>query len=75
MSYQQIYINQDNLKFIHENYSDQIKALELFFKDACLSTIDENAVKFGADTVISSINKIDNLFIIIPLGVIVGNRN
>ena len=53
MSYQQIYINQDNLKFIHESYIDQIKALELFFKDACPSTINKNVVKFGGGTALS----------------------
>ena len=53
MSYQQIYINKDNLDFIHENYKEQIKALELFFKDACPSIIDRNVVKFGGGTALS----------------------
>ena len=53
MSYQQIYINKDTLKFINENYSDQIKALELFFKDAFPSTIDKNIIKFGGGTALS----------------------
>jgi len=53
MSYQQIYINQNNLKFINENYSDQIKALELFFKDAFPSTIDKSVIKFGGGTALS----------------------
>jgi len=53
MSYQQIYINQDNLKFIHENYTEQIKALELFFKDAFPSTINKNVLKFGGGTALS----------------------
>lgn len=53
MSYQQIYINKDNLNFIHENYAEQIKALELFFKDACPSTLDKNVIKFGGGTALS----------------------
>lgn len=53
MSYQQIYINQDNLKFIHENYTEQIEALELFFKDAFPSTINKNVLKFGGGTALS----------------------
>lgn len=53
MSYQQIYINQDNLKFIHENYTEQIVALELFFKDAFPSTINKNVLKFGGGTALS----------------------
>jgi len=53
MSYQQIYINQDNLKFIHENYREQIEALELFFKDAFPSTINKNVLKFGGGTALS----------------------
>ena len=53
MSYQQIYINQDNLTFIHENYKEQIEALELFFKDAYSSSLDNNAIKFGGGTALS----------------------
>ena len=53
MSYQQIYINQENLTFIHENYYEQIKALELFFTDACPSIIDKNVIKFGGGTALS----------------------
>ena len=51
MSYQQIYINPNNLNFIHENYTEQIEALELFFKYAFLSTIDKSVIKFGGGTV------------------------
>ena len=53
MSYQQIYINQENLNFIHENYTEQIEALALFFKDAFPSTIDKNVIKFGGATALS----------------------
>jgi len=47
ISYQSIYINPEKLEFIHRNYVEQIKALELFFKDAFPSTIDKNVIKFG----------------------------
>lgn len=53
MSYQSIYINPEKLEFIHENYVEQIKALELFFKDAFSSTIDRNVIKFGGGTALS----------------------
>ncbi len=53
MSYQQIYINQNNLNFIHENYTEQIEAFELFFKDAFASTLDKNVIKFGGGTALS----------------------
>lgn len=53
MSYQSIYINPEKLYFIHENYIEQIKALELFFKDAFPSTIDRNVIKFGGGTALS----------------------
>ena len=53
MSYQSIYINPEKLEFIHENYVEQIKALELFFKDAFPSTIDKNVIKFGGGTALS----------------------
>ncbi len=53
MSYQQIFINQVNLNFIHENYTEQIEALELFFKDAFPSNIDKNIIKFGGGTALS----------------------
>ena len=53
MFYQSIYINPEKLEFIHENYVEQIKALELFFKDAFPSTIDRNIIKFGGGTALS----------------------
>jgi len=53
MSYQSIYINPEKLNFIHENYVEQIKALELFFKDAFPSTIGKNVIKFGGGTALS----------------------
>ncbi len=38
-----------------ENYQDQIKALELFFKDAFPQTVPTNIIKFGAGTALSII--------------------
>ncbi|MEA3523739.1 MAG: nucleotidyl transferase AbiEii/AbiGii toxin family protein, partial [Campylobacterota bacterium] len=45
--------NPEKFEFIHENYVEQIKALELFFKDAFPSTIDRNVIKFGGGTALS----------------------
>jgi len=53
MSYQQIYTNPNHLDFIHGNYDEQIRALELFFKDACPSTINRDVIKFGGGTALS----------------------
>lgn len=53
MPYQSIYSNQDKLDFINENYAEQIKALELFFKDAFPSTIDRSVIKLGGGTALS----------------------
>ena len=53
MSYQQISINQNKLKFIKENYQNQIKALELFFKDAFPKTVPTDIIKFGGGTALS----------------------
>lgn len=51
MSYQLTHIN--NTSFIHKNYSEQIKALELFFKETNTNSIPISKIKFGGGTALS----------------------
>jgi predicted nucleotidyltransferase component of viral defense system len=53
MSYHPISINPNKLKFIKENYQEQIIALELFFKDAFPKTLLKDIIKFGGGTALS----------------------
>jgi len=53
MSYHQISIKQEKLGFVKLNYQDQIKAFELFFKDAFPKILPRNVIKFGGGTALS----------------------
>ncbi len=53
MSYQQIFIKQNKLAFVKENYQEQITALELFFQDAFPKIVPKDVLKFGGGTALS----------------------
>lgn len=51
MSYPSIHIN--NISFVKEYYSEQIKALELFFDEININSIPKQKIKFGGGTALT----------------------